>query len=281
MAVTTRSDMLHELRSGIVELLLSDHKVECLTCESNGLCGLQDAAYELGIEIPRLSGEKHASAVSDDNPLIERDAAKCIACGRCVRICHEVQGCDVWGHVQRGFDSLPDTPYSVSLLDAGCEFCGQCVSTCPTGALIDKGVRFRGRSWEVEWVETTCGYCGVGCTVEYGTKGGHIVGARAPLDKGPNYGNLCAKGRYGWGFAEHPDRLTTPLIRRDGSLVPASWDETLLLVAHRLGEARNAHGSDAVAGLASAKCTNEENYLFQKLMRAGLGTNNIDHCARL
>ena len=281
MVVRTGTDALHEIRSTVVELLLSDHKIECLTCESNGACGLQDAAYDLGIETVRFEGAKHVSRVDDANPLIKRDLAKCISCGRCVRICHEVQGCDVWGFTGRGFDSVPNTPFGVSLLDAGCEFCGQCVSTCPTGALTDKQGRFGGRHWEVTWTETTCGYCGVGCAIEFATKGGHIVGARAPMDTGPNFGNLCAKGRYGWSFAQHPDRLTTPQIRRDGVLVDATWDEALALVAEKLAAIRDSHGSDAIAGLASAKCTNEENYLFQKLMRAGLGTHNIDHCARL
>ena len=281
MVVTTTSKALREIRSTIVELLLSDHKIECLTCESNGRCGLQDAAYDLGIETVRFEGQKHLSEVNDANPLIARDLAKCISCGRCVRICHEVQGCDVWGFTGRGFDSVPDTAFGVSLLDADCEFCGQCVSTCPTGALTDKQGRFGGRHWEVTWTETTCGYCGVGCSIEFATKDGAIVGARARLDKGPNYGNLCAKGRYGWSFAQHPDRLTAPLVRRDGEFVESTWDEALALVAEKLASIRDAHGSDALAGLASAKCTNEENYLFQKLMRAGIGTHNIDHCARL
>jgi predicted molibdopterin-dependent oxidoreductase YjgC len=167
------------------------------------------------------------------------------------------------------------------MLENGCEVCGQCVSTCPTGALSDRLGRSRGRQWELAWTQTTCGYCGVGCTIEFGTRGGKIVTARAPLDKGPNYGNLCAKGRYGWSFAESPDRLTTPLIRKDGELLEATWEEALSLVATKLADVRDNVGPEAVAGLASAKCTNEENYLFQKLLRAGIGTHNIDHCARL
>jgi predicted molibdopterin-dependent oxidoreductase YjgC len=282
MVVRTTSEALFDLRKTLVELLLSDHKVECLTCEANGRCGLQDVAYEHGIETERYAGAKHeVPADTDDNPLIARDYDKCISCGRCVRICNEVQGCDVYGFTKRGFDALPDTPMSVSLLDAGCEFCGQCVSTCPTGALTDKASRFLGRHWEVTWTRTTCGYCGVGCTIEFATRAGRIVGARAPIDAGPNHGNLCAKGRYGWSFAQHADRLTTPLVRVDGELVPATWDEALTLVAERLSAIRDADGSNAIGGLASAKCTNEENYLFQKLMRAGIGTHNIDHCARL
>lgn len=281
MTVTTHSDTLFELRKTVVELLLSDHKIECLTCESGGACGLQDVAYEHSIEVVAFDGDRHHVDLVDNNPLISRDLEKCIMCGRCVRICAEVQGCHVYEATGRGFDSLPNTPFGVSLLDAGCEFCGQCVSTCPTGALSDKPSRFKGRPWEVMWTETTCGYCGVGCTIEFAVKDGEVVGARAPLDKAPNYGNLCAKGRYGWSFAHHPDRLTTPLIRKDGEFVSASWDEAISLIAEKLGGIRDEHGPDAVAGLASAKCTNEENYLFQKFLRTAIGTHNIDHCARL
>jgi len=285
MNVTTMSDTLFDLRRTVVELLLSDHKIECLTCESGGKCGLQDVAYEHNIEMTALAslrGDKHFVELVDENPLIERDLEKCISCGRCTRICHEVQGCDVYQATGRGFDSLPNTPFGVSLLHAGCEFCGQCVSTCPTGALTDRPSRFKGRPWEVTWTETTCGYCGVGCTVEYATKDGQVVGSRAPLDKAPNYGNLCGKGRYGWSFAQHPDRLTTPLVRgEDGEFAPTTWDEAIALIAEKLGGVRDEFGPDAVAGLASAKCTNEENYLFQKFLRTAVGTHNIDHCARL
>jgi predicted molibdopterin-dependent oxidoreductase YjgC len=281
MTVTTKSDALFDLRRTVVELLLSDHKVECLTCESSGRCGLQDVAYEYGIDAVTVSGDKHQADVADDNPLISRELEKCISCGRCTRICHEVQGCDVYSASGRGFDSLPATPFGLPLLEAGCEVCGQCVSTCPTAALTDRQNRFAGRAWEVAWTETTCGYCGVGCTVEYAVKDGRVVGSRAPLDNAPNYGNLCAKGRYGWSFTHHPDRLTTPLIRRNGEFAQATWDEAVTLVAERLAAIRDTHGPDSLAGLASAKCTNEENYLFQKFVRTALGTHNIDHCARL
>jgi formate dehydrogenase alpha subunit len=282
MVVTSNSDEITELRRSVVELLLSDHELRCLSCDSAGACALQDIAYEFGIEESPYHGERHRVwEGDDDNQLIERDYRKCIACGRCVRICHEVQGCDVYGYTDRGFEAIPNTPYAASLQASGCEFCGQCVSTCPVGALTDKQSRYKAREWEVTRVESTCGYCGVGCTIEFRVKNGRIVGASAPLDRGVNGGNLCSKGRYGWSFTHHPDRLTTPLIRRDGQLVETGWDEALSVVADRLSKTVRDRGSDAVAGLASAKCTNEENYLFQKLMRAGFGTNNIDHCARL
>ncbi len=281
MVVKTESDALRSMRTTIVELLLSDHNVSCLTCETNGRCGLQDLAYEYEIETPSFSGDKHAVSTVDDNPLIARDLTKCIACGRCVRICDEVQGATVYGFHGRGFDVLPDTPYSVSLIDAGCEFCGQCVSTCPVGALTDRRAYFTGRPWETSTVESICGYCGVGCLIEYRVKNDRIVGASAPLERGVNKGNLCAKGRYGWRFTHHPDRLTTPLVRKNGELVEASWDEAIGLIAERFKSIVESDGPDAIGGLASAKTTNEENYLFQKFMRSMVGTHNIDHCARL
>jgi len=282
MVVTTTSDAIFNHRKTVIELLLSDHKVECLTCESTGSCELQDVAYAHGIESVRFQGAKHTiPAPVDDGLLIQRDYEKCISCGRCQRICHEVQGCDVYGYTGRGFDSLPATAFGATLLESGCEFCGQCVSACPTGALIDRRSRFGGRVWETTRTRSTCGYCGVGCTIDYRVRAGRIVGASAPLDAGVNRGNLCAKGRYGWSFTHHPQRLTTPLIRKSGELVEVEWDEAEAYVARRLAETIAAHGADAVAGLASAKCTNEENYLFQKFMRAVIGTHNIDHCARL
>ena len=282
MVVTTSSDELHRLRRTLIELLLSDHNVDCLACEAAGSCSLQDLAYSHEVDETRFAGAKHAlPAQVDDNPLITRDYSKCIACGRCVRICAEVQAADVYGYRGRGFDVLPDTPFGRSLTDSGCEFCGQCVSTCPTGALTDKLSHLSGRPWQTRDVESTCGYCGVGCTVAYRVRDGRIVSTEAPLERGVNHGNLCAKGRYGWRFTHHPDRLTTPLIRRDGELVEASWEEAIALVAEKLGATVATHGPDAVGGLASAKCTNEENYLFQKFMRTAVGTHNVDHCARL
>ncbi len=281
MVITTENEVLRGLRRTVVELLLSDHKLDCLTCDNAGACALQDVAYELGVSESPFEGERHRAAALDENPLIDRDYDKCISCGRCVRICEEVQGCSVYSSTFRGFDMLPDTPFSASLLDAGCEFCGQCVSTCPVGALSNRGQRFTGRVWELQSTETTCGYCGVGCTVTFAHKDGVITGASAPLDRGVNRGNLCAKGRYGHGFVAHPDRLTTPLLRRDGKLEPASWDEAIAAVAEGIRGVVEEKGPDAIVGLASAKCTNEENYAFQKMIRAGVGTNNVDHCARL
>jgi predicted molibdopterin-dependent oxidoreductase YjgC len=282
MVVTTDDEDITALRRTVVELILSDHELRCMSCDSAGACALQDLAYAFGIEESPFEGERHRVWEGlEDADLIERDYTKCISCGRCVRICHEVQGNDVYAFTDRGFEAIPNTPYGATLRDAGCEFCGQCVSTCPVGALTDARSRYRGRTWECESVRSICGYCGVGCTIDYRVKDGVIVGAEAPLDAGVNGGNLCAKGRYGWGFAQHPDRLTTPLVRRDGELQLATWDEAIGVVAEKLTAVRESHGPDAVGGLASAKCTNEENYAFQKFLRSVIGTHNIDHCARL
>ena len=282
MEVSTASDELRRLRRTLIELLLSDHNVDCLVCEANGRCTLQDLAYAYDVDETRFAGAKHdLPSRVDDNPLIARDYSKCIACGRCLRICTQVQGANVYGYRDRGFNVLPDTPFSRPLTDAGCEFCGQCVSTCPTGALTDRLSHHSGRPWETQTIESTCGYCGVGCTIGYRVRDGRIVSAEAPQGRGVNNGNLCAKGRYGWCFTHHPDRLTVPLIRRDGELVEASWDEAIALIAEKLGAIVASDGPEAVGGLASAKCTNEENYLFQKFLRAAVGTHNIDHCARL
>lgn len=281
MVVRTSTHDVEHARKMIVELLLSDHKVECLTCEKGGDCRLQDLAYRYDIRTTPFEGEKHQVNAIGHDALIDRDLEKCIACGRCVRICGEVQGRSVYEHTGRGFDALPNTPFADPLSESGCEFCGQCVSTCPTGALSDGMRRLSGRTWEIESTETTCGYCGVGCTMTVDTHDGRVVGVRAPLDRGVNGGNLCAKGRYGWSFTHSPNRLTQPLVRRDGVLTPVSWDEALAAAAAGLSRIRTEYGPDALGGLASAKCVNEENYLFQKLMRAVIGTHNIDHCARL
>ncbi len=281
MVVHTSTEDLVNIRRTVLELILSDHPKDCMTCESAGDCELQDMAYEYGVGDTRFQGEEHRYEVFADNPLIERDYNKCILCGRCIRICREVQGVGVYDFVKRGFDSVPGIPYEKPMTESPCEFCGQCVSTCPTGAIVSVPSKGKGRSWQVEKVRTTCPYCGCGCQLDLHVRDGKIVEVSSPLMTGPGEGNLCVKGRYGYGFVHHPDRLTTPLVRKDGELVPATWEEALGAVAERVSEAVHTYGPDSVAFLASARCTNEENYLLQKLARAVVGTNNVDHCARL
>lgn len=281
MIIRTDTITLHEIRKTVVELILSDHNAECLTCESTGQCQLQDLAYSLGVDIDHFKGEKSQYFVDDFNPLVGRDYRKCIRCGRCARICQEVQGVNVYDFIDRGFESVVSTPFDLPLINTDCEFCGQCVSSCPVGALTDRKRKMKGRVWQTEKTKTICPYCGVGCELVVESRNGQVIGVSARLDAPVNKGNLCLKGRYAYDYVNHPDRLTLPLIRKKGKLVESSWEEAIELVASELKEVKNKYGTQAIAGISSARCTTEENYLFQKLMRAAIGTNNVDHCARL
>jgi len=214
--------------------------------------------------------------------MIERDLNKCILCGRCVRVCNEIQVHEVLDFSMRGSHAKVGPAFDNDYIDSECVFCGSCVDACPVGALTFKQARFQGRPWELEKVKTTCPYCGVGCQLDLNVKDGKVVKVTTNRDYGqPNLGNLCSKGRFGMNFIGSPDRLKTPLIRKEGELQEASWDEAFDFVADKLAAIKQEHGADSIAGLSSARCTNEENYLFQKFMRAVIGTNNVDHCARL
>ncbi|RPI26867.1 MAG: formate dehydrogenase subunit alpha, partial [Actinomycetota bacterium] len=281
MVVTTETAELREQRALLLELLLSDHRDDCIVCDEAGACRLQAMAYRYGVAKSSYEGEARAYEAREDTPFIAYDPGKCILCGRCVSMCEEVQQCHVLDFAERGFESFVTTSFGRSMVETECELCGNCVSSCPTGALQDKLSRFACRTWDATLVDTVCPFCGCGCNLQLHVKDGRVVKVSSPVGKGPGEGNLCVKGRYGFQFIHHPDRLTQPLVRRDGELVPASWDEALELVARRFGEVREAHGADALAGFSSARCTNEENYLFQKFMRAVVGTQNVDHCARL
>ncbi|MDP3012811.1 MAG: formate dehydrogenase subunit alpha, partial [Candidatus Subteraquimicrobiales bacterium] len=283
MVINTDTVTLHEIRKTIIELLLSDHPMDCLVCESAGRCELQDVAYNLGIDlkVARFEGGKHVYAIEDFNPLIERDPNKCILCGRCVRICAEVQQNFVYDFINRGFESIVTTPYDRSLTETPCEFCGQCISTCPTSALIERRSKYRGRVWETKKVKTICPYCGCGCQIELYVRNNEVVRVSTEVGSGLNEGNLCVKGRFGYEFINYPDRLTSPLIKKNGKFKKVSWEEAINLIATKLSETKEKFGADSISVIASAKCTNEENYLLQKFTRAVIGTNNIDHCARL
>jgi predicted molibdopterin-dependent oxidoreductase YjgC len=278
MTVTTSSERLFNLRRTVVELLLSDHPNDCMVCERAGDCSLQELAYFYGLRENRFWGERRRYPKQDMNPVIKRDMEKCVLCGKCVRVCDEVQGVGAIDLAYRGFGAKVCPPFEK---DLDCEFCGQCVSICPTGALSGRMWAGKGRQKDVKETETVCPYCGCGCVLTLHTAGNRVIRVSSKVDT-PNEGWLCPKGRFGYEFINRPDRLTTPLVRREkgGALEPASWDEALDLVAARLGAIKDAHGPDALGGLASARCTNEENYAFQKFFRAGIGTNNVDHCAR-
>jgi predicted molibdopterin-dependent oxidoreductase YjgC len=281
MDVQTHSPQVMEARRFVLQLLLSDHPLDCMTCDSTGQCELQDLMYEYGVKDTMFPGVTHEYAVDDPNPFIQRDYNKCIVCRRCVRACQEINGVEAIGMVWRGFRSKPGTPFDGNLEDSTCEFCGMCAELCPTGALLPKHALGKGRVWQLKKTESVCPYCGVGCRLIYWSRGNEVVNATSTWDGPPNYGSTCVKGRFGWDYVHHPDRLTQPLIKKDGKFVEASWDEALDLVADKLAELKKKHGGDAIGVLASAKCTNEENYLIQKFARAVLETNNIDHCARL
>ncbi len=277
MEVTTTSPTIEKLRKTILELILSDHPNDCMVCEKAGDCTLQELAYFYGIRENRLDGERRVYAKKDDNPFIERNMEKCILCGKCVRICDEVQGVGAIDIAYRGFNAKVCPPFEKNL---DCEFCGQCVSVCPTGALTGKAWGQRGRQKDIKEIETICPYCGCGCSITLHVRRNEVIRVSSREDT-LNEGWLCPKGRFGYSFINNAARLKTPFIREEGKLKEATWDEALDFIADRLGKVKAKYGADSIAGLSSARCTNEENYLFQKFMRAAVGTNNVDHCARL
>ena len=282
LEVVTDSPEVINARRTVVELLLADHPLDCMTCESAGACELQDLAYELDIQqSPFPPSAERVPVDPDPNPLIYWDMNKCVLCRRCVRACHYIEGADILTVSDRGFPSAISTAFGDTLEDSACEFCGQCVQFCPVAAISERMPRRKAREWETKKVRTTCAYCGCGCNLELHVKDNEVVKVRSYFGAKANEGALCVKGRFGYDYINHPDRLKTPLIRKDGELVEASWDEALGLVATKFGQIKEEHGADALAVLTSARCTNEENYLVQKFSRAVLGTNNVDHCARL
>ncbi len=252
-----------------------------MTCDAGGNCELQDLAYEYGIKESRFAGNRHRYEIEDANPFIVRDLDKCVLCRRCVRACDEINGVEAITLAFRGYDTRVGTALDVPLTETTCEFCGMCIEVCPTGSLLPKAATGLGRAWEMTKTSTICPYCGVGCTVDLNVKDDRIVKVTSNWEGAANHGWMCVKGHFGWDFVEHEERLTTPLIRKEGVLVEATWDEALDLVADRFVAIAEEHGPDALAFLSSAKCTNEENYLLQKMSRGLFGTNNVDHCARL
>jgi len=284
MVVRTGTERVRKARRMNLELILSDHDVVCITCERSGSCALERYAYEFGITESRFTGPERARnrrPVDEANPFFVRDYNKCILCGLCVHACADLQMDSAIDYAGRGFGTRIATAFDRPIAETTCEFCGRCISVCPVGALTERERVRKGREWELSVTSTICPYCGCGCTVDLHLREGRLVKVGSHARDTANRGNLCVKGKFGLQFIDHPERLRTPLIRRDGELVPASWDEALDLVARRLKEIRDRDGPDAIGGLASAKCTNEENYVFQRFIRAAIGTNNVDHCARL
>jgi predicted molibdopterin-dependent oxidoreductase YjgC len=346
MVVHTESPEARDTRRFVLEMLLSDHPNECMICEVNGACELQDLVYEYNVAWPEHSGARHHYEINPDpNPFVFIDRNKCILCGRCVRACAEIQNRDVWAFAQRGFKSKLVAGADQNLLDARCESCGQCVAYCPVGALYDKMSVGQGRAGQITKVRTTCSYCGVGCNFDLNVRDDRIVRVTSAPDAPVNGMRLCVKGRYGYDYVHHSDRLTKPLVRAqwldaaqlehrlangewrignarvsesasrvdqpvagkrsrrlsasargteaghlasfadsksaDSPWIEVDWDTALDVVAGKFAQFKSESGPSALAVLTSAKCTNEENYLVNKLVRQVLGTNSVDHCARL
>jgi len=274
MEILTNTPEVIKARRTQLQLILISHPLDCPVCDAGGHCDLQNLVYEYGVSDNPFHGKKADLPVDHVSSFIERNLNRCILCGMCVRICDEVVGANELSFVNRGFTTKVATDFDRPL---NCEFCGQCISVCPVGALNDRIFLHKARVWDLKETSTVCGYCGVGCTLVVGTKNNKVMRVRADEDLGLNRGNLCVKGRFGWEYIHSPKRLTTPLVRKNGELVQATWEEALALVAHRLKEIQTEMGGAALAGLASPRLTNEELYLFQKFCRGVLGTNHIDH----
>ena len=283
--VRTQTDQLHQLRRNVLELYISDHPLDCVSCPANGHCELQDVAQQLGVTETRygLNGQNHLSAAKDEsNVYFTFDPSMCIVCSRCVRACDEVQGTFALTIEGRGFGSKVAASQSEPLMDSECVSCGACVEACPTVALTEKSLIQIGPPTET--VTTTCAYCGVGCSFNAEVKGGREVVRMAPNRDGhANHGHACVKGRFAFGYATHPDRITTPLVRRriTDPWEEVTWDDAIGHVAAEFRRIQAKYGRDSIGGIPSSRCTNEEAFLVQKLVRAAFGNNNVDTCARV
>jgi len=293
--IYTNNERVVKARKTVLELLLTNHPLDCMTCEKNGDCELQDLAYELGIKESKFGRNEKGLSLDESNPFILRDLNKCILCRRCTEICNEIQQSSAIGVGYRGTktriiaglgDKLGhETKMTVNSVNnpdySQCVSCGQCIAVCPVGALIDKAAQGKGQSWDFKKVQTTCNYCGCGCNFDFNIKDGKVVKVTSNASSIVNGLNLCVKGRFGYDYIHRGDRLTTPLIKKEGKFEKASWEEAYQLISSKFSQIKKESGSDSLAVLSSAKLTNEENYLLMKFGRAVLGTNNVDHCARL
>lgn len=285
MKVKTQTPELQQLRRNVMELYISDHPLDCLTCAANGDCELQDMAALVGLREVRygLAGSNHfTDAIKDtSNPYFSFDPGKCIVCQRCVRTCEEQQGSFALTISSRGFDSRVGAGRQESFMDSDCVSCGACVNSCPTAALVEKTACCQGSPDRK--VITTCAYCGVGCSLVAEMKGAEVVRMTPSKNGGANEGHACVKGRFAWGYTTHSDRITKPMIRSKISdpWREVSWDEAFAHAASEFRRIQKMHGRDSIGALVSSRCTNEEDYLVQKLVRAAFGNNNVDTCARV
>src|SRR5215469_13010164 len=284
MVVHTQTDRLQRLRRGVMELYISDHPLDCLTCAANGDCELQDMAGAVGLRDVRYgyAGENHLADRKDEsNPYFTYDPSKCIVCSRCVRACDEVQGTLALTIEGRGFGSRVAASAGEDFLDSECVSCGACVQACPTATLIEKSVIEIGQPEHS--VVTTCAYCGVGCSFKAEMRGETVVRMEPYKDGKANHGHSCVKGRFAWGYTTHKDRILKPMIRARISdpWREVSWDEAIAYTASEFKRIQAKYGPRSVGAITSSRCTNEETFVMQKLVRSGFGNNNVDTCARV
>ena len=284
MVVRTQTERLKKLRRGVMELYISDHPLDCLTCAANGDCELQDMAGAVGLREVRYGydGDNHLADVKDQsNPYFTYDPSKCIVCSRCVRACEEVQGTFALTIGGRGFESRVAASANVPFLESECVSCGACVQACPTATLIEKSVAEIGTPERS--VQTTCAYCGVGCTFNAEMRGDEVVRMTPSKNGKANSGHSCIKGRFAWGYAQHKDRILNPMIRAsiDEPWREVTWDEAIAHTASEFKRIQAAYGRTSVGGITSSRCTNEETFVVQKMVRAAFGNNNVDTCARV
>ena len=284
MAVRTQTERLKRLRKGVMELYISDHPLDCLTCAANGDCELQDMAGAVGLRDVRYgyNGDKHPNPGKDEsNPYFTYDPSKCIVCSRCVRACEEVQGTFALTIAGRGFASVVSPGMEEAFLGSECVSCGACVQACPTATLTEKSVIEIGQPEHS--VVTTCAYCGVGCSFKAEMRGDEVVRMVPYKDGKANRGHSCVKGRFAWGYATHRERILKPMIREKitDPWREVSWDEAIAHTASEFKRIQEKYGRRSIGGITSSRCTNEETFLVQKLIRGGFGNNNVDTCARV
>ena len=284
MKIRTQTSELSKIRRNVMELYISDHPLDCLTCSANGDCELQDMAGAVGLRDVRygMDGKNHLDAPVDaSNPYFQFDASKCIVCSRCVRACDEVQGTFALTIQGRGFDSKVSSGIDEDFLDSECVSCGACIQACPTATLMEKSIVDHGQPDHK--VVTTCAYCGVGCSFQAEMKGDQVVRMTPYKDGEANHGHSCVKGRFAWGYASHKDRVMKPMVREttEDPWREVSWEEAIGYTAKRFKEIQDKYGRKSIGGITSSRCTNEEVYVVQKMIRTAFGNNNVDTCARV